>query len=210
MVGPNASSKKCSDKKLTALPANTRCWPNVGWLLTHLLRRWPNIHPALCVCYHCLLICIVLSVCTRVTTGINTCLSLSTNHRLLLKCVGLHGNYFLKYLSLGPTKILPVVPFYINFKPYLDATRCHQKAVNGVLKCKFSWGEGGGACPQIRQHSTPVACTAPAARDLHGLRHIQIYIEAPPLENPGSAPDKLLRLRQITDKKMITLMCIGL
>ena len=168
IVNGNASSKKCSDKKLTALPANTRCWPNVGWLLTHLLRRWPNIHPALCVCYHCLLICIVLSVCTRVTTGINTCLSLSTNHRLLLKCVGLHGNYFLKYLSLGPTKILPVVPFYINFKPYLDATRCHQKAVNGVLKCKFSWGEGGGHAP--KSASTARRWRAPR------LRHV-IYMD---------------------------------
>ena len=45
-----------------------------------------------------------------------------------------------EHLSLGPTKILQIVPFYLSFKPHLDATRCHQKAVNGVLKFKFSWG----------------------------------------------------------------------
>ena len=43
-----------------------------------------------------------------------------------------------KYLSLGPNKILQIVPFYLSFKPHLDATRCHQNAMNGVLKFKFS------------------------------------------------------------------------
>ena len=30
-----------------AIPANTRCWPNVGLKLAHRLRRWPNISPTL-------------------------------------------------------------------------------------------------------------------------------------------------------------------
>ena len=49
---------------------------------------------------------------------------------------------FFTLLSLGPTEnqILPIVPIYVSFKPHLDATKCHQKAVNRVLKFKFSWG----------------------------------------------------------------------
>ena len=56
----------------------------------------------------------------------------------ILKSVEVH---FLKYLSLGPTKILLIVPFYVSFKPHLDASRYHQKAVNGALKFKFAWGK---------------------------------------------------------------------
>ena len=47
---------------------------------------------------------------------------------------------YIQYLSFDPTIILPIAPFYVSFEPHLDATRCHQKAVNGVLKLKFSWG----------------------------------------------------------------------
>ena len=38
----------------------------------------------------------------------------------ILKSVKVH---FLKYLSLGPTKILSIVSFYVSFKPRLDAIR---------------------------------------------------------------------------------------
>ena len=70
-----------------------------------------------------------------------------------------------KYLSLGPTKILQIVPFYLSFKPHLDAARCHQKAVNGVLKFKPPY------------HSTDM--------DYGTFR---FKLKPPPLENPGSSP----------------------
>ena len=33
--------------KVSAYPANTKRWPNVGLTLAHRLRRWPNISPTL-------------------------------------------------------------------------------------------------------------------------------------------------------------------
>ena len=48
------------------------------------------------------------------------------------------------------------------------------------LKMQIFLGGGG----------IPVGCTAPAARDLHGLYGIfRFILKPPPLENPGSAPD---------------------
>ena len=88
--------------------------------------------------------------------------------------------HFLKYLSLGPTKILPIAPFYVSFKQRLR--RCHQKAVNGVLKFKFSWG----SVPQT-PHALGVhrACSA---RLTWTTAHSGLNFKSPPLENPGSAP----------------------
>ena len=42
---------------VSAFPANTRHWANVGLLLSHRLRRWANINPALtqCLCLLCYL-----------------------------------------------------------------------------------------------------------------------------------------------------------
>ena len=35
------------DELIAYIPANTRRSPNVGLLLAHRLRRWPNINPTL-------------------------------------------------------------------------------------------------------------------------------------------------------------------
>ena len=97
--------------------------------------------------------------------------------------------FFFLNLSLGPTKILPNVPFYVSFKPHLDATRCHQKAVNGILIFKFSWG-GGGMPPN--PPSTARRWRAPRlwhAIDMdYSTFRFKLKPPPPPFENLGSAP----------------------
>ena len=76
---------------------------------------------------------------------------------------------FMKYLSLCPTNILPIVSFYVSFKPHLYATRCHQTAVHRVLKFK----------------------PPTTARRWHVINMdygtFIFKLKPPPLENPGSA-----------------------
>ena len=50
--------------------------------------------------------------------------------------------------------ILPIVPFYVSFEPHLDATRCHEKAVNGVMPT-----------------NPPGTARRCAARDCHGTTY---------------------------------------
>ena len=105
---------------------------------------------------------------------------------IILKSVKV-GLHFFKYLSLCPTKILLIVSFYVSFKPHLVAPRCHQTAVNGVLKFKFSCGSMPSNPPSTARRGVPRACVI-------DMRYgtFKFKLNPPPLENPGFAPDGMV------------------